>query len=241
MTSVWKYSQYDKRLASIVNMSTTIWNKISPLKSVLETESIPTTTKFKLLWSKFCSVPFSSNTSVKKISKFTLAIEKKKEDWTKNPEAWVLLTNSFCALTKTSPEVFGCDWKSAGELQPSLAASLWTAAVKALGFSFKLAYKINLTKKSIIKSNIKDLKATGKSLTFNVPGTCVQTKAGRFIQGKVDCLPFAEKICVDKKFTRTHQSYIQVQVSLHNKQFTLYKKNFTYARMHCTSTVHAPH
>ena len=97
-------------------------------------------------------------------------------------------------------------------LQPSLAASLWTAAVKALGCSFKLAYKINLTKKDIIKSDIKDLEAAVKSLTFDVPGTCMQTKAGRFIQGKVDCLPFAKKIRVDKKFTRTHQSYIHVQV-----------------------------
>ena len=70
-----------------------------------------------------------------------------------------------------------------------------------------------MTKKGIIKSNIKDLKAASKSLTFDVPGTCVQTKAGRFIQGKIDCQPFAKKIRVEKKFTRNNQFYIQVQVS----------------------------
>ena len=114
---------------------------------------------------------------------------------------------------KTSPEVFGCYWKTAGELQPSLGVSLWTTAVKASGCSFKLAYKIAMTKKSILKSDIKDLKAAGKNLSFNVPGICVQTKAGRFIHSKVECLPFVKKIRVDKKCTRKHQSYLQVQVS----------------------------
>ena len=70
-----------------------------------------------------------------------------------------------------------------------------------------------MTKKSILKSGMKDLKAVGKSLSFDVPGTCVQTKAGRFIHGKVERLPFAKKIRVDKKFTRKHQSYLQVQVN----------------------------
>ena len=208
LTPVWKYSQYDKRLASIANMPTMVWTKISPFKSVLQIKSIPTTAKFGLLWSKFCLDPFSSDTPVTKISEFISIIEKKKYDWTKNPEAQGILTNSFCALTKTSPEVFGCDWKAAGELQPSLGASIWTAAVKALGCSFKLAYKINMTKKGIIKSDIKDLKAAGKSLSFNVPGICVQTKAGQFIHDKVDRLPFAKKIRIDKKFTRNHQSYL---------------------------------
>ena len=38
----------------------------------------------------------------------------------------------------------------------------------------------------------------------------MQTKEGQFIHGKVERLPFAKKI---KKFTRKHQSYLQVQVS----------------------------
>ena len=63
VTSVWKYSQHNKRLASIATMSTMIWNKIKPLKTVQEIEYIPTITKFKLLWSKFSSNPFYRHAS----------------------------------------------------------------------------------------------------------------------------------------------------------------------------------
>ena len=126
-----------------------------------------------------------------------------------------MLTSGFCALTKTSPEIFGCDWTAAGELQPSLGASLWTAAVTTLGCSFKLTYKITLTKKSILKSDIKDILAretSGKKLSFAEPGICVQTKAGQFIHGKVNRVPFAKKIRLDKRFTRKHKSYLQVKL-----------------------------
>ena len=90
-------------------MSTMIWNKIHSFKTVQEIECIPTTTKFKLLWLKFSPNLFSTVTPVTKISKFISAIEKKKEDWTKTPDARGMLTNSFCALSKKSPEVFGSD------------------------------------------------------------------------------------------------------------------------------------
>ena len=70
-----------------------------------------------------------------------------------------------------------------------------------------------MTKKGILKSDIKDLKASGKSLSFDVPGICVRTKAGSFIHGKVERIFFAKQIRVDKKYTRNHQSYLQVQVS----------------------------
>ena len=59
---------------------------------------------------------------------------------------------------------------------------------------------------------MKDLKAGGKSLTFDVASVSVKTKAGRFLTGKV-CQPFAKKIRVEKQFTRKHQTYIQVTVS----------------------------
>ena len=124
-----------------------------------------------------------------------------------------MLTNIFFALSKMSPEVFGADWKRAGELHSSPTALLWTAAVQALGCSFKLAVHIKLTKKGILKSDSKNLKAGGKSLTFDIANVCVQTKAGRFLTGKVDCHPFAKKIRVEKQFTRKHQSYILVTVS----------------------------
>ena len=109
LTPVWKYTQHKKRLSSIANMPTTIWHKISPFTSVLQIESIPATDKFALLWSKFCSNILSSDTPIKKISEFISIIEKKKEDWTKTPETQGMLTNSFCALSKTSPEVLSCD------------------------------------------------------------------------------------------------------------------------------------
>ena len=80
VTPVWKYSQHEQRLASIAAIPTMIWNKIKPLKTVQDIECIPTTTKFKVLWSKFSSDPFSFDTPVKKITKFISATEKKKEE-----------------------------------------------------------------------------------------------------------------------------------------------------------------
>ena len=80
-----------------------------------------------------------------------------------------------------------------------------------------------MTKKGILKSDIKDLKAPGKSLTFDVAGACVQTKVRRFIQGKVERQPFAKRIHFEKKFTRNHQSYIQVQVSGNIHRIRKYK------------------
>ena len=77
-TPVWKYSQHKKRLPSIVNMPTMVWTKNSPFKPVLQIKRIPTTAKFVLLWSKFCSDPFSSNTPVTEISELISTIEKKK-------------------------------------------------------------------------------------------------------------------------------------------------------------------
>ena len=50
VTPVWKYSQHQQRLASIVFIPTLIWNKIRPLKTVRYIDRIPTTIKFKVLW-----------------------------------------------------------------------------------------------------------------------------------------------------------------------------------------------
>ena len=63
--------------------------------------------------------------------------------------------NTFVAHSKTSLEVFIGDQKRNGDLHPSVAASLWTAAIKVLGCSFNLKVQIKLTAKSIVKSDMK--------------------------------------------------------------------------------------
>ena len=170
-------------------------------------------TKFQDLWSKSNSVAYSSDTPVSTIMDFISVLDKKKEDWTKTVEARNLLNNTFIALSKTSPEVFGGYWKRTGKLPPSPLASLWTATIKVLGCSFGLNIQIKLTANRILKSNIKDLKIEGKKLTFDVASVSVNTKEGRFLTGKVPCQPFAKKIRVEKQFSRKHQTYIQVTVS----------------------------
>ena len=144
---VWKYSQHEKRSSSVSRIPTMVWNQIKPFTSLLQIDSIPATEKFAPLWSNFSPDILSVDTPITKISEFISILEKRKEAWTKNADAQGVLTSGFCALTKTSPEIFGCDWTAAGELQPSLGASLWTAAVTTLGCSFKLTCKITLTKK----------------------------------------------------------------------------------------------
>ena len=159
-----------------------VWQKISPFTSVLQIESIPATDKFALLRSKLCPDILSSNTPIKKISEFISIIKKIKGNWTKTPNARELLTNSFCALTKTSREVFGCDCKTAGELQPSLGAFLWTAAVTTLGCSFKLTYKIALTKKVFSRAILKILKHRARTFLSMFPAfVCRQMQDNSFI------------------------------------------------------------
>ena len=144
---------------------------------------------------------------------FISTLLKKKEDWTKSAEARYVFHNTFVALSRTSPEVFGSDWKRLGELNPSLPASLWTAAIKVLGCFFNLKAQIKLTAKGILKSDSKDLQVGGKKLTFDVVCKSIKTKAGRFLTDKVARQPFAKKVCVQKQFSRKFRSYIQVTVS----------------------------
>ena len=41
----------------------------------------------------------------------------------------------------------------------------------------------------------------------------MKTKAGRFLQGKITHQPFAKKICVEQKFSRKYQTYLEVTVA----------------------------
>ena len=107
---------------------------------------------------------------------FISVSDKKKEDWTKKVEVRNLFHKTFVALSKTSPGVFGGDWKRPGELHPSPPASLWTAAIKVLGYSFNLKVQIKLTANDILKSDIKDLKVDGKKLIFDVVCKSIKTK-----------------------------------------------------------------
>ena len=106
VTPVWKYSQHQARRVSIAAIPTSIWKKIRPFKTVRAIESLTNSTKFQVLWSKFNSVPYSSDTPVSTIMDFISALDKKREDWTKTLEARNVLNNTFCALSKTSPEIF---------------------------------------------------------------------------------------------------------------------------------------
>ena len=188
VTPVWKYSQHHHRHPSVAAIATQIWKKIKSLKTVRYIERLPITIKFTDVWSKFNTDPYSPDTPVTRILEFISTIEKKKEEWTKSPGARFLFIKTLCA---TSPEVFGADWKRAGKLHPSQAASLWTAAIQALGCSFKLYVHIKLTTKGILKSDMKDFKAGGKSLTFDVASVSVKTKAGWFLTGRVPRQLFA--------------------------------------------------
>ena len=189
-----------------------MWKKIFAFKNVEAIVSQSHSTKFQDLWSKSNAVAYTPDTPVLAIMDFISVLDKKKEDRTKSAEARYVFHHTFVALSRTSPEVFGGDWKRSGELHPSPPASLWTAAIKVLGCSFDLKVQIKLTAKGILKSDIKDLKVGGKKLTFDVVCKSIKTKAGRFLTGKVAHRPFAKKVCVQKQFSRKYQSYIQVTV-----------------------------
>ena len=70
-----------------------------------------------------------------------------------------------------------------------------------------------MTTKAVLQSDSKGLKVGGKTLTFDIIGKSVKTKAGRFIENKVRRLPFATKIGVSKEFSTTFQTYLELQVS----------------------------
>ena len=209
---VWKYSNHCKRHPTVQAVPKQIWKTIIPYENVGVIETIPTSVKFVTTWSAFSSVPYSSVTPVETIIEFITAIRKKQTEWSRTPDARWMFTNYFCALSKTSPEVFGCDWKRAGELNPSPEASLWTAAVEALGCSFELDAPIQLTSKGILKSDMKGCKKGKKSLTFVAPSVPLKTKTGRFLTGRRTYQPHAKKISMEKRFTRKYQTYIQVTV-----------------------------
>ena len=143
-------------------LPTTIWKKIFAFKDFEAIVSQSHSTNFQDLWSKSNAVAYSPDTPVPTIMDFILVLDKKKKDWTKTAEARNVFHNTFVALSKTSPDVFGGDWKRSGELHPSPPASLWTAAIKVLGCSFNLKFQIKLTAKGILNSDIKDLQVGGK-------------------------------------------------------------------------------
>ena len=196
VTPIWTYSQYQPRRSSISAIPNSIRKKIKAFKNVrvIQSHSHSHSTKFQGLWSKSSLVTYSSTTPVLTIMDFISVLDKKKEDWTKTVDARNLLHMTFIALSKTSPEVFGGDWKQTGELHPSPPASLWTAAIKVLGCSFDLKVQIKLTSKGILKSDMKELKVGGKKLTFDVASISIKTKAGGFLTGKVPRQPFPKKI-----------------------------------------------
>ena len=150
-------------------------------------------TNFQDLWSKSNAVAYFPDNPVSAIMDFISVLDKKKEDWTKFAEARYVFHNTFVALSRTSSEVFGRDWKRSGVLHPSHPASLWTAAIKVLGCSFNLKVQIKLTSKGILKSYSRDLQVGGNKLIFDDVCKSIKIKAGRFLKGKVTRQLFAKK------------------------------------------------
>ena len=165
VTPVWKYSQHQPRCSSIAALKNTIWKKIFAFKNVEAIVSQSNSIKFQDLWSKSNAVAYSPDTPVSAIMDFISVLDKKKEDQTKSAEARYVFHNTFVALSRTSSEVFGGDWKRSGELHPFPPAFLWTAAIKVLGCSFNLKVQIKLTAKGILNRDSKDLQVGGKKLT----------------------------------------------------------------------------
>ena len=173
VTPVWKLSQHQSRSPSSAAISGMILKKIKPYADVDDIKSA--STKFQEIWANSNTNKYSPTTPVLTIMVFISVLVKKKGDWTKTGPAPKLLHHTFVALSKTSPEVFVGDWKKNGDLHPSSAASLWTAAIKVLGCDFALKVQ-----KGILKNDTKDLKVGGKKLSFDSACISIKTKTGRF-------------------------------------------------------------
>ena len=211
-TPVWKLSQFAKRHAAVQAIKNPIWKQIKPFQQVYDIKGQLDSPKFQLLWSKFTTDDFSRDLPIAKIKVFVLALYKNKEDWTSSQDTRYVYHRILCALSRTSPEIFGGDWKRTGKLQPSLIISWWTAVIEVLGCFFNLMVQIIMTTKAVLKSDSKGLKVGGKTLTLDIVGKSI-TKTGRLIKGKVKRLPFATKIRVAQQFSTKYQIYLELQVS----------------------------
>ena len=140
---------------------------------------------------------------------FIECLVQKKKPWTKTTPALKLLHYTCVALTKSSPKVFLTNWKRNGDLHPSAAGSLWTAANTVLGSSFLLETPVKVIAKGILKNNSKGLKLKRKSLAFNPACVSTRTKVGHFLTGMVLLQPFVKRQCVLKQFSQKYQTIIK--------------------------------
>ena len=205
---MWKLSQFTKQYKQVHLIKHNTWKQIKPFQKLEDIKLKLESAKFQLLWSKFTNDEFSLDLPVAKIKDFVSALFKNQEDWTSSIDARFVYHRIFYALSRTSPEIFAGDWKRTGELQPSPIASWWTASIQVLGCSFSLMVQIQMTAKSVFKSDSKTLKVGGKTLTFDIQRKSIKTKTGRFVEGKVRRLPFATKINIAQQFATRYQTYL---------------------------------
>ena len=122
-TPVWKLSQHKKRHTSVSAIKYAIWKQIVAFENVDDIDRQLDTTKFQNVLSKSTTKEFSHDTSVSTIKAFISALLKRKKAWTKSVDDHYVFNCMFVALSRTSPEIFGSNWKQSGELQPSPIAS----------------------------------------------------------------------------------------------------------------------
>ena len=175
---VWKLRTFQKRHKGVHTIKHNIWKKIKPLVRLEEVNQLLESHKLRYAWSQFTTEEFALDTPVPKIRTFVALMLKNTDSWTSSKDGRYVFHAICCALSRISPEVFGGDWIRTGELQPSPAASWWTAAIEALGCSFNLMHQIALTTKSVLKSDSKGLRVGGKALTFDIVGKSTMTSAG---------------------------------------------------------------
>ena len=167
-----------------------IWKKIKPFPDVKDIKI--TSLKIQPFWSEFEINEYTPTSPIAKIMKFIKCLVHKKESWTITKKFIQLLHHTFVSLIKTSAEIFLGDWKKKGNLYPSTAGSLCTAAIKVLGCSFSLQIQIKVAAKIILKNNMKNLKLQGNSLTFDPACVPIKTKTGHFLTGRELRQPFAK-------------------------------------------------
>ena len=95
-----------------------------------------------LVWFQFSPIlAYSPATSSDLLINFVFTNDQKKTVWTKNHGACELY-KTFLSLSRTSPEVFGATWTTAGDFLPSPATIVWVSTSTVLSSSWVLVVKI---------------------------------------------------------------------------------------------------
>ena len=113
-TPVWKLNQFTKKHKQVHLIKHHTWKQVKPFRKLDNIELQLDSAKFQLLWSKFTTDEFSLDLPVVKIKDFVSALLMNQEDWTRSIDARFVYHRLFCAVSRTSPEIFVGDWKRTG-------------------------------------------------------------------------------------------------------------------------------